>query len=162
MDRYGLSPNVWGPSFWKIIHFSTIGFPNKPNNHDNVKFINFMDSLIFLLPCVVCREHLSENLAKSPPVLNSRDTLIMWGYNLHNTVNKMLEKKEYKFKNFLIEYDLEYKNNKFQLNPYPKNKKCNNSGLKISGILIGIIIIILLACIIFFQNSNNKRYSYKK
>ena len=101
------SPNVWGPFFWHTIHIVAIGYPKNPTYTDKKCAKEFYESLAFLLPCSVCREHYKEHLAENPltPFLDSRTDLIKWTINIHNKVNKSLGKKEWRLEEVLSYYE---------------------------------------------------------
>ena len=89
-----LSPNVWGPFFWHTIHIVALGYPQKPNYAEKKAAKEFFESLAFLLPCSVCKEHLRVHLRKHPitPHLDRRDDLFKYTVMLHNEVNISLNK----------------------------------------------------------------------
>ena len=89
-----LPPAVWGPLFWHTIHIVAIGYPQSPSYAQKRAAKEFFESLSFLIPCPVCREHYQTHLQKSPisPHLDSRDDLFKWTVYLHNEVNKVLKK----------------------------------------------------------------------
>jgi hypothetical protein len=101
------SPNVWGPFFWHTIHIVAIGYPKNPTYTDKKCAKEFYESLAFLLPCSVCREHYKEHLAENPltPFLDSRTDLIKWTVTIHNKVNKSLGKKEWRLEEVLTYYE---------------------------------------------------------
>jgi len=90
-------PSVWGPFFWHTIHIVALGYPKNPTYTDKKCAKEFYESLSFLIPCAICREHYKEHLGKNPlaTYLDSRNDLIKWTVNIHNAVNKMLGKKEW-------------------------------------------------------------------
>lgn len=90
-------PSVWGPFFWHTIHIVALGYPKNPTYTDKKCAKEFYESLAFLLPCAVCREHYKEHLSKNPltPFLDSRSDLLKWTIIIHNAVNKMLGKPEW-------------------------------------------------------------------
>ncbi len=89
-----LPPNVWGPFFWHTIHITAIGYPKDPSYGHKHAAKEFFESLQFLIPCQVCREHYKKNLQLLPvgPHLDRREDLFRWTVNLHNDVNKVLGK----------------------------------------------------------------------
>jgi len=91
-----LPPSVWGPYFWLTIHTVALAYPKEPSYSDKKSAKEFFESLQFLLPCPVCREHLKDHLRKKPltPHLDRRDDLFKWTVDLHNEVNKSLNKPE--------------------------------------------------------------------
>ena len=158
-SRFNISPNIWGPSFWKMIHFTTIGYPETPNVQDTKAVTDFFFSLRYIIPCEQCREHYTENLQKigSPPI-NSRDNLILWGVKLHNTVSMMLHKKPYTLEKFLKQYGLNYKNGQFSLNGKSHKSIIYKNGNFGWWIFSVIILIIILICGIFFYKKNKLSY----
>ena len=103
--RMGMSPDVWGPIFWATIHIATLGYPVKPTEHDQQAAIQFYDSLTTMRPCPICRDHYSQNLKKMPikDAVKGRDELINWAFNMHNEVNKQLDKPEFSWNDY-VEY----------------------------------------------------------
>jgi hypothetical protein len=74
-----------------------LGYPNNPNYTEKKSAKEFYESLAFLIPCAICREHYTEHLAKHPltPSLDSKKDLLKWTIDVHNAVNKMLGKSEW-------------------------------------------------------------------
>jgi hypothetical protein len=89
-----IPPAVWGPFFWLTIHIIAIGYPNNPSYTDKKAAKEFYESLANLIPCPVCRDHYKQHLQTYPltPNLDSRSDLFRWSVDLHNAVNKMLNK----------------------------------------------------------------------
>lgn len=87
-------PAVWGPFFWHTIHIVALGYPKSPSYSDKKAAKEFYESLVFLIPCPVCREHYATHLQKSPlvPHLDRREDLFKWTVQLHNEVNASLGK----------------------------------------------------------------------
>ena len=96
-SRMHLPPESWGPFFWHTIHIAALGYPSKPSYAQKNAAKDFFESLKFLIPCPVCRDHYSKYMEILPliPHLDSRDDLFKWTVLLHNEVNKMLNKPEY-------------------------------------------------------------------
>jgi hypothetical protein len=89
-----IPPNVWGPFFWHTIHITALAYPKNPSYGDKKAAKEFFESLQFLLPCPICKEHLKVHLMKFPitPHLDRRDDLFKWTVMLHNEVNISLNK----------------------------------------------------------------------
>jgi hypothetical protein len=89
-----LQPSVWGPLFWHTIHIVAIGYPQNPSYAQKRAAKEFYESLSFLIPCPVCREHYQTHLQKMPltPHLDKREDLFKWTVELHNEVNTLLGK----------------------------------------------------------------------
>ena len=93
-SRMKIPPAVWGPLFWHTIHITALGYPTNPGYNHKKAAKEFYESLAFLIPCPVCREHYETHLQKNPltPHLDRRDDLFRWTVNLHNEVNATLGK----------------------------------------------------------------------
>ena len=92
----GMLTYVWGPSLWHALHTMSFNYPVKPTKDAKTQYITFFKSLVNVLPCKYCRENIKKNLKCTPltmNTMNSRKTLSLWVYKLHETVNKMLGKK---------------------------------------------------------------------
>ena len=89
-----LPPSAWGPFFWHTIHIVALGYPTNPSYGHKKAAKDFYESLIFLIPCPICREHYKEHLHNSAisPNLDRRDDLFRWTVELHNKVNEKLGK----------------------------------------------------------------------
>jgi hypothetical protein len=100
-------PSVWGPFFWHTIHIIALGYPKNPTYTDKKCVKEFYESLAFLLPCSICREHYKEYLQEKPisTFLDSRTDLIKWTVQIHNKVNKMLGKPEWTLEEVLSYYE---------------------------------------------------------
>lgn len=79
---------------WYTIHIIALGYPKQPSYAEKKAAKEFFESLPFLLPCAICKEHLKEHLRKNPitPHLDRRDDLFKYTVMLHNDVNKSLNK----------------------------------------------------------------------
>jgi len=89
-----LGPETWGPLYWSVIHITALAYSKKPSYSDKKAAKEFFEALQFILPCPICREHLKTHLVKYPitPHLDRREDLFKWTVNLHNEVNKSLNK----------------------------------------------------------------------
>lgn len=87
-------PNVWGPFFWHTIHIVALGYSSEPSYIDKKSAKEFYESLQFLIPCPLCKEHYKEHLREFPvtPFLDSKKDLLKWTIELHNRVNKTIGK----------------------------------------------------------------------
>ena len=97
----GLNSNVWGSGAWIFLHSITLTYPNNPTENDKKIYKSFFETLGYLLPCNQCSNHYNEYLTFNPinrNVLENKETLTRWLYNLHNNVNHILHNKKIKFK----------------------------------------------------------------
>ena len=89
-------PDVWGPYGWKFIHYITLGYPPKPTENDKKHYRDFILNLRNTLPCGKCRKNLEKNFKKLPLLysnMKSRHSFSLYIYNLHELINKMLNKQ---------------------------------------------------------------------
>lgn len=80
----------WGPIFWYEMHRMTSVYHQEYSMH----YYNIISQFPLLVPCPTCSHHFSEMLKKYPIKTNSGDALFSWGVNVHNIVNKRLNKKQ--------------------------------------------------------------------
>lgn len=67
--RLALNPNWWGHHVWESLHFITLGYPeHSPSPVTRQAARNMLLSLRQLLPCSLCRQHLTEALAGAMPL----------------------------------------------------------------------------------------------
>lgn len=91
----GMLTSVWGPSIWHFLHTMSFNYPVNPSAKEKQIFKSFVLSLRDVLPCKYCRQNLRKNLAKLPLTadrLANREAFSRYIYELHELVNKMLNK----------------------------------------------------------------------
>jgi hypothetical protein len=94
----GMLTTVWGPAMWHYLHTMSFNYPVNPTNEDKKNYKNFILNLRNVLPCKYCRINLTNNLKNKPLLLcnmKNRETFSRYIYELHETVNKMLNKKSH-------------------------------------------------------------------
>jgi hypothetical protein len=87
---------IWGPGIWHYLHTMSFNYPVNPTTEDKRHYRNFVLELKYVLPCGKCRKNLIKTLKKHPlnmSEMKSRETFSKYVYNLHEQVNKMLNKK---------------------------------------------------------------------
>lgn len=92
----GMMTTIWGPPLWHVLHTMSFNYPIKPSIQDKRHYRQFVLSLKNVLPCGKCRKNLSNNLSAlplTPNKMQSRDTFSKYIYDLHECVNKMLNKQ---------------------------------------------------------------------
>ncbi len=102
-EQYAIAmpPDVWGPIFWNAMHIVSLAYPATPTEEDKAGTRAFFESLTTVIPCPICRTHYKEKITASPPAVNSKGELIVWVWEIHNEVNKMLKKPEMSMDDFL-------------------------------------------------------------
>jgi hypothetical protein len=76
------------------MHIIALGYPSNPTYTDKKAAKEFYESLQFLIPCPICREHYSKYLQEQAisPFLDRRQDLFRWTVDIHNKVNQSLKK----------------------------------------------------------------------
>lgn len=101
----GMSTKHWGPAYWVFLFTSVMGsYPVKVDwdNNDHViiskEFKNTITSLVYILPCIFCRESFNTYISELPiePYLVGRIELMFWLYLIKNKVNTKLIRQERK------------------------------------------------------------------
>jgi hypothetical protein len=92
----GMLTTVWGPAMWHYLHTMSFNYPVEPTQENKKHYRDFVLNLRNVLPCKYCRINLANNLKKKPLMMchmKSRETFSRYIYELHETVNRMLNKK---------------------------------------------------------------------
>lgn len=94
----GMLTSVWGPAAWHFLHTMSFNYPVHPTAEDKKHYKDFVYNLRHVLPCKYCRINLGNNLKKKPLQMchmKNRATFSRYIYELHELVNKMLDKKSH-------------------------------------------------------------------
>ena len=136
----GMGPPVWGPIIWTTMHIVTIGYSEMPTEEEKKAAIDFFESLTYMIPCPICREHYKMNIEKNPVknAVGSRDELVNWAFDIHNTVNTQLKKPTITFDQFIQNITAFSKLDSLLLPP--KKEEINHSLPLLTGIglLVGV------------------------
>ena len=92
----GMLTSVWGPGMWHYLHTMSFNYPINPSSADKLHYKNFITTLQYTLPCKYCRTNLVKNLKQFPikvSDMENRENFSKYVYNLHEIINKMLNKK---------------------------------------------------------------------
>jgi len=91
----GMLTTVWGPSLWHFLHTMSFNYPNEPTRENKKEYMHFIYQLKYVLPCKYCRINLKKNFKHMPlkiEHMKSRYTFSKYIYDLHEHINKMLNK----------------------------------------------------------------------
>ena len=94
-SKDGMLTSVWGPSMWHVLHTISFNYPVKPSKEQKSQYRDFILSLQHILPCGKCRENFKTNLKQLPLLkkhMKNRATFSKYIYDLHELINKMLNK----------------------------------------------------------------------
>ena len=92
----GFLTTIWGPPQWHMLHTISFNYPVNPTLEQKKQYRDYIWSLQNVLPCGACRKNLKTNLKQLPLTMKdmeNRDTFSRYIYNLHELVNKMLDKR---------------------------------------------------------------------
>jgi Erv1 / Alr family len=94
-SKDGFNVNIWGKQLWSVLHCISFNYPVEPTAADRTNYNTFILSLQHVLPCKACRDNYSEHLndmGYGMDKLRNRETFSKFVYDLHNRVNKKLNK----------------------------------------------------------------------
>ena len=92
----GMLTSVWGPVMWHMLHTISFNYPVNPTSVQINDYYKFLKKLPKILPCGTCRDNLVNNyksLNFGRHYFKNRHSLSKFVYILHETINKMLNKK---------------------------------------------------------------------
>ena len=146
-------PSVWGPFFWHTMHIVALGYSKNPTYTDKKCAKEFYESLAFLLPCSICREHYKGYLQEKPisTFLDSRTDLIKWTIQIHNKVNQMLGKPEWTLEEVLSYYEKVGARNRSPVWTKEDMKEVDY-GSFVKGFLTGSIVLSAVGGVIYAVN----------
>lgn len=92
----GMMTSIWGPTLWHSLHTISFNYPVDPTTVQKKDYYNFFLSLENVLPCGKCRTNFKQNIIDVPfsmDIMETRYTFSKYIYDLHEHINKMLNKK---------------------------------------------------------------------
>ena len=98
-----------GRHTWAILHSIANALPDKPNNEEKELMKKFMYGLARSYPCKICGGHLLKMLNKKGVKINSRKEFGEYLCNIHNIVNKVLNKTDFDCNKTFEVWDGNYK-----------------------------------------------------
>ena len=146
-----MDPYIWGPILWEYLHLLSINYPNDADIQMKKKYENFLLYLGHTLPCDICSKHYLNfmTIEKIKSGLKDKTTFMKLIWELHNDVNKKLNKKYFSYKNFSKKYYNIIKSNKSDIDF--KNKTIKNKYSRFILIIIIIFICIVLLKVFIFN-----------
>lgn len=113
-----INPSLWGPHYWKVMHYITIAYPDNPTPQDKEDIKNFFMAMGKVLPCENCRIHYAMNIQKYPltnDILSSKYKIINWAKDIHNEVNIRTGKKPLSYEDVIEGCKKQNKINKIEI-----------------------------------------------
>lgn len=80
----------WQRITWTFLHTITLNY----NDQYKQEYLNFFDTLKTIIPCKICRNHYIQNITNNNVKC---DKIFNWTVDLHNTVNKMHNKRMWSY-----------------------------------------------------------------
>ena len=81
-----------GRHAWAVLHSVAATFPAIPTDEDKKSVEDFIKGLALNFPCKICSKHFVKILEGHPIQNESREDLVLYMCEIHNIVNKFLEK----------------------------------------------------------------------
>ncbi|KAK3284458.1 hypothetical protein CYMTET_7902 [Cymbomonas tetramitiformis] len=91
--KRGISADEWGPDGWCLLHFVAMAMPPALDATSRFRFVSYVRTLAFVLPCYACRRHCHayfESLEQC--ALRTRWDCVTLIGDFHNAVNVRLGK----------------------------------------------------------------------
>ena len=119
-DAHPSNPEVWGPSFWFILHNGAIHYPDNPSNIEMKRMKGFIRGIPVMIPCVMCSKHALSYILASVDMIDyhvsKREHLFKFFVDFHNFVNTQKNKPSMTLKSA---YDLYSSNKNVKRMVYP-------------------------------------------
>jgi len=121
----------------------TLNYPIKPVKKEQDNHFYLIHNFMNTLPCPTCKNEIQKLVNDNDLQLSleSRNTFIKYFWNIHNKVNKRLNKRPLSFKNFNKLYNSNVSFNLFKL---IKSNKLKNIAIIILLVVIVILGILLI------------------
>lgn len=139
-----MNPEKWGYHGWHFIHNIALGYDETFSYQKKKNYIIFFDVISDVIPCEKCSKHYKEYILKNPPNIKNKDSLFKWTVDIHNNVNKILNKDQ-------ISYDKAYN--------IWLDEKINTKNTINNKIIFNIILLFILILLIIYNIKN--LYYYK-
>ena len=81
-----------GRHTWTLLHTMGAYYPKNPTPKQKEDVKNFLRIFSNFYPCTHCAVGLRENMKKTPPRVENRNSLSIWMCQMHNEVNRLLQK----------------------------------------------------------------------
>jgi hypothetical protein len=86
------APEVWGESFWFVVHLGSMAAPEVIPAEKREKYWGFIDGVPEMLACKKCAEHariwVEAHRPQKDTICASRENLVKFYVDMHNDVNQ--------------------------------------------------------------------------
>lgn len=89
-STHGFQTKCWGPPMWFVLHLISLNY--QPSLRSG--YVRFFKSLEHVLPCKACRINYAKTVRTHPTLqmtkdtFESRESLVLWLFKLHNYVTR--------------------------------------------------------------------------
>lgn len=85
-SRRNINPKLWGPPAWRFLDMVVMSYPDVADLNDQVSMSAFVESLVYALPCALCRNNTMSFIQSHPPMayMSGRLSLQRWFLLLKN------------------------------------------------------------------------------
>ena len=91
----GCTIDKWGPATWNALHCFAHSAPKVLNDSEQARFRLMLDLVGEHLPCPTCRRHFKEYLEEHYVNAMTREDLVEFLNDMHNSVNVRLGKRAF-------------------------------------------------------------------
>ena len=84
-----------GRHTWTFLHTMSVHYPEHPTLRQQLEMKSLLRAIGTFYPCSVCAEHFREISRRSPPRVDSRETLARRLCERHNEVNESIGKETF-------------------------------------------------------------------
>ena len=88
----GITKEEIGRASWLFLHTLAAQYPNAPTRQQRRDAKTLIDVLTRMYPCGECAQHFKQVVAAHPPKVGSQQEFSQWMCQVHNVVNRSLEK----------------------------------------------------------------------
>ena len=98
--------DIWGPVTWRALHMLTFNIKDDKFKEKQKELFDIIIKICASLPCQKCAFHASHLIKKYKiENMNEKKKLILYMFNLHNSVNKRNNKKKISYNEFINIYN---------------------------------------------------------
>jgi len=142
---------IWGSHGWMFLHTITFNYPVKPKQCDKNRFRRFFAALKDVIPCKTCRDNYESHLTEFPIKLDSREELVKWLIDVHNSVNGKTGKRQYSYDEVIKEYEQKLDKQPL-LTLTGDNELCRNDEIiRIIKQTIAVLFVLVVICYIIVK-----------
>jgi hypothetical protein len=86
---------AFGPITWDVMLLCALAYPIHPTDEDKQNMLNFLNGLMYVLPCSGCSVHAVAYVYQNIPDVSSSNALLSYIVKFHNFVNTQSGKRTF-------------------------------------------------------------------